>query len=170
MEARVLRPVRRMMSSGGGGGGDSDVELLLPGLGTGGAAAAVVSADEEGVLEAVAQAVSPEEERRARQAAEGQGARIGRLLLTGTIRALDVTLLGLEFLAAEALPAVAARARVAGRRAADAVMPVRIAAGGVSGGVAAVVGGERGVKGKRRDLLPVFERPMRSDLMSTRRR
>lgn len=116
------------------------------------------------VLEARAEAVSPEEERAARAAAEGKGARIGRLLLRGTLRALDVTLLGLEFLAVEALPVVAARARVATRRATEAVMPVG-AEGGLGGG------GGGGVVGKgKRDLLPVFERPMRSDLIRTRRR
>lgn len=147
----ALLPVRRMVE---GSSMDMDAETRSPRLGGVAAGAGAYDDDDDDVLDARAEAVSPEEARRA----EGAGAKAGRLLLRGTLRALDVTLLGLEFLAVEALPAVAARAQAATRRAAEAVLPPGAAGVGVGGG-----------RGKR-DLLPVFERPMRSDLMNTRRR
>ena len=82
-------------------------------------------------------------------ASEDDQSSLKGLVFKGLVRVLDFMLLGLEFVVVEAIPTVVKRGKVAARRVNDAV------------------NGEVGQDGW--DLLPVFDKPMRSQIMSTRR-
>lgn len=106
----------------------------------------VQALDDEDVIEACVEDVDEEEGGRE----GGVGRELPSLLLRVTLRAVDVALLGLEFVTVEGIPRVRRRVEVAVRR---------------------VKEGMSGKKGKRGwDLMPVFEKPMGAEIMTIKRR
>ena len=129
-----------------GGRGGSRAEIVWPGDGKEGRRRKRSAFDDEDVIEARVQEVG--EDAGGREG--GVGKELPALLLKATLRAVDVALLGLEFVTVEGIPRVGRRMEVAVRRVKE----------GMSG--------RRGKKGW--DLMPVFEKPMGAEIMTTRRR
>ncbi len=130
-----------------GGRGGSRAEIVWPGEdGEGRRRRTRRAVDDEDVIEARVQEVGEDEGGRE----GGSGEELPALLLKATLRVVDVALLGLEFITVEGIPRVGKRVEVAVRR---------------------VKEGVRGRGGKKGwDLMPVFEKPMGAEIMTTKRR